>query len=274
MTDPHLDLAAYALDALTEDERAEFEAHLADCPDCQRQLQEFSQVTASLSAQTAATPPEHLRTDVLAAISTMPQLGPEPGGDRSDQHAAAGSQPVSQPEPEQAEPAPEQVAYEQRPRRRARTTARRIGQIALAAAVAVILAVGGWVVGRQQQVGNSVQAEETAQSRLLQAPDARIYRQPMRNNAAVSYVVSQKRNAAMVIVSGSPNAGAGHVFQLWTMHGPKGNQPKPAGTFSGNRSKPVWLTGNISSAAAVAITVEPDGGSSQPTTKPFAVQKL
>ncbi len=272
--DPHLDLAAYALDALTPEERTRFEAHLADCPDCQRQLREFSQTAAELSADTAATPPEHLRTDVLAAISSMPQLGPEPGGDESGRHEAAGAQPVSQPEPDQAEPAPQQVSPGQRPQRAARTTARRVGQIVLAAAVAVILAVGGWVVGRQQQVSNSVQAGQTAQSRLLQAPDARIYRQPMRNNASISYVVSKKRNAAMAIISGKPTAGSGHVFQLWTMHGPKGNQPKSAGTFSGTRSKPIWLTGNISSAAAVAITVEPDGGSPQPTTKPFAAQKL
>lgn len=264
MSDPHLDVAGYALDALTDAERRVFEAHLAGCPDCQQQLREFTETTGWLSADSAATPPAQMRTDVLAGITETPQLSPE----------------REQPQPEQAaeesirprHPAP---AQQDRTKSRARRPRwRRVGQIAVAAAMAVVVAVGGWVVGRQQ-LGQSVQAEQNAQSKLFGASDVQIHRQPMRGGQGnVSYVVSQKQNEAMVIISGHPSAGKGQTFQLWTMHGAKGTEPEPDSLFSGSESGPVWLKGNVVNAAALAITVEPDGGSQQPTTKPFAIQKL
>lgn len=273
MTDPHLDVAGYALDALTDHERAEFEAHLAGCPDCQQRLREFTESTADLSWMEETAPPDEVRAGVLAAIAQTPQ---DASSDASE-HAGA----VEPDSP--ARRAPDDTLDgggshhglpPEMPDPRRRSRARRIGQIALAAAVAVVLAIGGWVVGRQQQVGQSVHQQQSAQSRLLRASDAQIHRQPMRGHGSVSYVVSQKQNAAMAIVSGNPKPGSGKTFQLWTMHGPKGDQPKPDRTFSGAGSHPVWLKTNVSSAAAVAVTVEPKGGSKQPTTKPFAAQKF
>lgn len=268
MSDPHLNAAGYALDALADYERADFWDHLAGCTECQARLSEFSETAAELSAVTETEPPEHLRGDVLSAITNTPQL---PEEETADQHAAA-EQPTTG-EPGQTRDQPEQGHPVDGAVRWTRPRWRRIGQIAITAAMAVVLAVGGWIVG-QQQAGQSEQAGSPGQSRLLGASDARIYRKPMRNGAHVSYVVSQKQNAAMAFISGEPEPSSGHAFQLWTMHGAKADKAKPDRTFTGSESGPVWLKGNVSSAAALAITVEPDGGSPHPTTDPFAVQEL
>jgi anti-sigma-K factor RskA len=71
-----------------------------------------------------------------------------------------------------------------------------------------------------------------------------------------------------------PRIGAGKTFQLWVI--PVNGNPIPAGLF---RSQPdataVFVRpGPVENAAAVAVTVEPEGGSAQPTTTPFIVTKL
>lgn len=269
MTDPHADIAGYVLDALTAEEQQAVEAHLVGCPAGQRRLQEFTETIAQLSVRRAIPPPAQVRTNVLDAIAETPQSDAgsgdaQPGlnwsGEQTSQPTVSG---LAAPRSGPARPG----------RGRRGVSGRRIGQIAVAAAIAVVLAVGGWTVGHRQ-LGQTVHAQQNARSRLLAAPDAHIYQQPMRGNGSVSYVVSRKHNTAIAIISGHPKPGKGNTFQLWTMHGPNGDQPRPDRTFTGNRSTPVWLKTNISDAAAVAITVEPDGGTDQPTTDPFAVQKL
>ena len=71
-----------------------------------------------------------------------------------------------------------------------------------------------------------------------------------------------------------PRIDPGKTFELWVIPA-KGN-PIPAGLF---RSQPdataVFVRpGPVENAAAVAVTVEPEGGSAQPTTTPFIVTKL
>ena len=62
-----LDAAApYALGALTAEERAAFEAHLADCAVCRADVQALGEVSGLLAhAAAAATPPPALRERIL-----------------------------------------------------------------------------------------------------------------------------------------------------------------------------------------------------------------
>lgn len=71
-----------------------------------------------------------------------------------------------------------------------------------------------------------------------------------------------------------PPIDAGRTFELWVI--PVKGNPVPAGLF---RSQPdasaVFVRpGPVENAAAIAVTVEPAGGSPQPTTTPFIVTKL
>ena len=59
-------VAAYALNALDEDERRTFEAHLGSCPRCRGELAELGDAAASLAFATAdAAPPPALRDRIL-----------------------------------------------------------------------------------------------------------------------------------------------------------------------------------------------------------------
>jgi len=60
--------AAYALDALSADERQEFEEHLAHCAECQETVAAFHDTAASLAhGVEAQQPPPELRSRILVA---------------------------------------------------------------------------------------------------------------------------------------------------------------------------------------------------------------
>jgi anti-sigma-K factor RskA len=71
-----------------------------------------------------------------------------------------------------------------------------------------------------------------------------------------------------------PQIDKGKTFELWVIPA-KGN-PIPAGLFqSQSDATAVFVRpGPVENAAAIAVTVEPEGGSAQPTTTPFIVTKL
>jgi anti-sigma-K factor RskA len=61
-------VAPYALDALSDEERAAFERHLDECADCRAQLAELQEATAALAyAAEGPEPPAELRERILEA---------------------------------------------------------------------------------------------------------------------------------------------------------------------------------------------------------------
>ena len=54
MTDIHALSGAYAVDALDDDERAQFEAHLAGCPSCRSEVDSLREAAALLAETTVA----------------------------------------------------------------------------------------------------------------------------------------------------------------------------------------------------------------------------
>ena len=68
--DPHVDLAGYALDALTAEERTAFERHLEGCPECRAELEQLAVVSTRLA--TVGEPfelPPDLRERARAAVA-------------------------------------------------------------------------------------------------------------------------------------------------------------------------------------------------------------
>jgi anti-sigma-K factor RskA len=74
--DLNLLAGAYALDALEPAEREQFEAHLAECPECAEEVRGMQQTAAELSHTTSVAPPPQLRSDVLAAVKQVRPLPP------------------------------------------------------------------------------------------------------------------------------------------------------------------------------------------------------
>ena len=71
MVDLHDLAAAYALDALDADERADFEDHMATCDRCQLEVGRLSEGTLSLAELSAQTPPPHLKARLMETIETV-----------------------------------------------------------------------------------------------------------------------------------------------------------------------------------------------------------
>ncbi len=78
----------------------------------------------------------------------------------------------------------------------------------------------------------------------------------------------------VLIAAHLPKLAAGKTFQMWVI--PAQGNPISAGTFESEAdASAIHLrAGPVEGAAAVAVTVEPAGGSPQPTATPFIVTKL
>src|SRR5262245_62087928 len=64
----------YVLDALDDDERAMFEAHLEECDACTAEVSEFRATTGGLSQLMAEQPPASLRSTIMDRVATTPQV--------------------------------------------------------------------------------------------------------------------------------------------------------------------------------------------------------
>ena len=84
---------------------------------------------------------------------------------------------------------------------------------------------------------------------------------------ATGSVVVGSGGTGALVVAGLDRAPAGKTYEAWVV---AGKSASPAGTFDGGAGTTVVkLSKQIPSGAVVAVTVEPEGGSPQPTTKPF-----
>jgi len=87
-------------------------------------------------------------------------------------------------------------------------------------------------------------------------------------------VVASSGNQLRFEAQGMAPLPAGKVYQAWYIRA--GAKPTPAPTFSpdANGNATVTLPVGAEKGLTVAITVEPEGGSQAPTTKPFLVASI
>jgi hypothetical protein len=87
-------------------------------------------------------------------------------------------------------------------------------------------------------------------------------------------VLVSSGNGVVFMGASLPRIDAGKTFELWVI--PVKGNPAPAGVFQSQPdSSAVFVRpGPVENAAAIAVTVEPEGGSAQPTTTPFIMTKL
>jgi hypothetical protein len=123
-------------------------------------------------------------------------------------------------------------------------------------------------VQRQLATTERVAAVDRQTLTDLLAPDAKRYE-------VTGGAVIVRGNHAYLAFSKLPGLPHGRVYQAWTI--PKGSTvPLPSVTFTPNNDgvAVVALPTDASRLSAVAISVEPEGGSKAPTTKPTIVRPL
>ena len=231
--DVHALSGAYAVDALDDLERVAFERHLAECPECRAEVASLQEAASTLAETTALEPPAALRDRVLAGIATTRPLPPE---------------------------APAPVALDsRRPRRR-------LNQ--LVAAAAAVLAVGAGTVFWQQPWDDTSQAPSAVET-VLSADDARSTSLDFDGGARATLVHSDSVGRAVLVTEKMPPPPPGKVYQLWLDQ--PGEGMVSAGLMPVRADQRVLLAGDAATATAAGITVEPAGGSPEPTSDPIAL---
>lgn len=233
-TDLHVFTGVYACDAQPAEERSAVREHLRDCDPCAAEARSLLETTGLLGLAAAATPPPDLRTRVLAAVVTTPQLlrAAEPTGDL-----------------------------------RAQTRARRSGSpprwaLAAAASLAVLtIAVGATAVRSLDQApdGDPVQASARTVSVTT-------------GQASATVTLTRDDTQLSFTSRGLPDPATGRTYQLWLIDDDTARSAGTFSPSGGpERAR---IISNPGRAQTLTVTEEPAGGSARPTSKPVLVLNL
>ncbi|TKR26613.1 anti-sigma factor, partial [Cellulomonas hominis] len=145
--------------------------------------------------------------------------------------------------------------------------ARRRWSAAVAAlALLVAIAVPSTVAWRQAQRAAEAEARADRITALLAEPGAQVVSAPVTSGGTAVAVVTA--DAALVTATGVDAPGAGEVYQLWVM---RDGSPVPDATTGVTDGTLQIRTDAYRTGDALALTVEPEGGSEQPTSEPVVV---
>ena len=230
---------AYALGALPDDERATVDAYLALHPERQAEIDELAGVTGLL----ALAPPEYepsadLRRRVMEAVeaeSVRPRAARRrPASSWLDRFAG-------------------------------------LRNVALGAAAVLVVGLLSWNVLLQENVRDLRGQVEKARTADQEAREIELGG-AWAEQGARAEVTALKDDRAILVVEDMPSMPEGRIGQVWVI---RGENPEPSGLLepSGNMAATA-ITAPLRGADAIAVTVEPAGGSDKPTSDPVLVQEL
>ena len=245
MTDNHLifreNLAAYAINALDADETAALQVHLQTCDSCRAELAGYQRVSAGLlSALPPQAPPPALKRTLAARLPSA-------------------KKPV-------------------RPRWQLQWS---FGQFATSAALVLLLFMNLFssfqmraLQTQQAELTRQLEMEQTALA-MIASPGA--YTLPVSDgNVVGSLVVNSEKNSAILILSNLPELERGETYQMWFIEPDNGRVS--AGLIDVNRDGSITIASldsrdSLQAYTGIGVTVEPVGGSDQPTgPKVFGVE--
>jgi anti-sigma-K factor RskA len=232
------DLAgAYALNALTAEERAAYERAIDGSEEARSEATELQDTAVILGLSvTPVEPPAALRARLLQSIAATPQhvdVAPGPAATRAG------------------------IRWS------------RLALAATSVAASLALILGGIAIATNLLSPEpSSQAEQMAE--LKQAPDMREMQAELPTGEHVMLRWSHELATSAVIVDGMDPAPSDKVYQLWYIDS---DGARPAGILSIEDEGASWrvLDGDMDADDKVGVTVEPMGGSDQPTTDPIVV---
>jgi anti-sigma-K factor RskA len=132
---------------------------------------------------------------------------------------------------------------------------------------AAALVVGLTVVG----IGWAIRPEPkpTTAEQIFAAGDVRTVSGPIPTGGTATVVFSRERNAAVLVMNNVAPPQPGTVYQMWLV---SAEQKRSAGTMDAKAVAPstTAVLPDLGDSKALAFTVEPGGGSSQPTGPVFA----
>jgi anti-sigma-K factor RskA len=239
----HTLAGAYVLDAVSDEERARFAAHLAVCAQCRDEVDELREAAARLGTAQAVRPRLELREPTIRAAYRTGQMGPVVAENEPARRSGSGAGP-------------------------SRGRALRSLAAAAAVAVAVAIGIGTHYVDMQHQPSRS-QAIHTM-SAVLSAPDAVMRTAPVGSGGMAIVVSSRHEHMAVFIAHGLRRPPAAMRYELWLM-GPRGERPAGMLTIHPKGMAGPALISRLSTGDMVGLTIEPNSGSLRPTSEPVVM---
>jgi anti-sigma-K factor RskA len=155
------------------------------------------------------------------------------------------------------------------PVRALRPRIKRWQTVVLAAAAALAIGLGALGVGLALRPAPSPSTAE----QVFAAPDVRTVSGQIPTGGTATVVFSREKNAGVLVMNNVAPPAPGTVYQMWLI-GDKG--PESAGTMDAKAVAPstTAVLPDLGHSQTLAFTVEPPGGSVQPTSTPFAKLSL
>jgi anti-sigma-K factor RskA len=284
--DPALLTGSHAVDALSDEERAFLERALTTSPELQAESDSLRETALQLAyAVEPVTPPASLKASLMARIASTPQAAPV-------QDTAGATDPAPVADPAQvadvrearhaAAPSVAPLSSASTAEGPAAAAARRrwfqrpAAALTAAAAVAVVfLGVGlgvGTSFGPANEPGPGTTQASGGLDSIYAASDFQRSTAKVAGGGTATVVWSHELGKSAVILDGVAKAPEGKTYELWYI-GSEGTGGKitAAGLVDGASDgvHSAILEGTLSRGATIGMTVEPAGGSEQPTTTPI-----
>jgi anti-sigma-K factor RskA len=216
----------YALDALDGPDLERFEAYLLNHPEALAEVLEFQEAAARLASITVQPAPPSMRDAVLSSLGEVRQVPPSLDAARA---------------------------------RRRRSPAQRVAGIAAAVLLLLGVGAGGYLIGAS---GDEPAALDEVAA-VLANDDASVV--TLTGEGLSARLVYSNAEGRGVVVSESLEPVADDLtYELWQL---QGDEAIPVGLFTPDEDGvvEVALPVDLAAADAVAVTIEPAGGSETPT---------
>lgn len=257
---------AWALNALDADERALLEEHLAQDPDAAAEARSFEETAAELAGglEPQAPRPE-LKSALMARIARTPQL---PAQNEAEVEVEVEETPVNG-------DAGERGDADVIPLDRYRSSVRRSRWLAVAAAALMVTSIAGVALWGSERAAReddraTIEALESAQagsdqeramiSTLLTAEDTSQVTVPAEHGGSLHVMFSRDQQSMVVHATGLPELPSGSTYQLWIVD----DTATSAGLLS-ETDQTVMASAEMSPTAQIGLSIEPAGGSAEPT---------
>lgn len=254
------DSGAYVLDALTPEERAAFESHLATSEDLRNEVTEMNDTAVLLGmAVDPVAPSAALKDSIMSQLSSSPQLPRDIPPVRDIRSAQSADAPAAQ------SPVTDSPATT---RAKARWFRRPAAALTAAAAVVALL-IGGGIAISHATSGTQQEQQVDAVAAIMGAPDHQSASADIAIGGTATLEWSATVAKCALVVHDLRTLPSGKTYELWYIDATTG-AAKSAGTFNPSRNSSIQvLEGKMEHGVTVGVTVEPAGGSKQPTTKPI-----
>lgn len=252
----------YALDAVSGLEREAIDDYISATSASERdafedRVRQAREAITAAYASDEAEPPPGLLDKILAQL-------PDSGAtDSSGATASPGNSPGSSATADSGitggNEAPAQDELSARRRHRADSKPSHTRRWIIGAAAAAVIAVGSVTVAQNA-------LEPSVQEKVVEAGDVRSETIDIKAGGRAKLAVSKSVNAAVVTLQDVPAPPPGKVYQMWRLP-ESGAAPESVGVMTGEDVSDSLATvlKDIEDYSAVAITVEPEGGSESPT---------